>query len=242
LSVRLYGEGAASESNPARALHPSAQPLLDPAYRPFDLSISDQDRVVEWLREFRRFEENGQLPQLEVVWLPNDHTAALKPGAHSPYSMVADNDYALGRMVEALSHSRYWKDTLLVSIEDDAQAGADHVSDQRMPALVVSAFSNRGLVVHTHYTTSSVLRTIELIFGLPPMSQYDAGATPLSDVFVSGADMNPWKASLPQVSLTQVNPPGGAGAQASEHLELGRADASDPVEFNRVLMSNLRAR
>jgi YVTN family beta-propeller protein len=240
VSVRLYGEGAAAVSFPPRALHPSAQPLLDPAYHPFDLTISDQDRVVEWLREFRHFEQSGGLPQLEIVWLPSDHTAALKPGARAPYAMVADNDYALGRMVEALSHSRYWKDTLLVSIEDDAQAGPDHVSDQRMPAYVVSAFSNRGLVSHTHYTTSSVLRTIELILGLPPMSQFDAGATPLSDLFSAAPNTLPWKASSPNVSLVQTNPPGGPGARASEQLDLRSADASDPAEFNRILLTYLR--
>ena len=240
LSVRLYGEGALAGTNPARAAHPSAQSLLDPKYAPFNVSISDQERVTEWLREFRRFELSGQLPQLEVVWLPSDHTAALKAGAPTPFAMVADNDYALGRMVEALSHSRYWKDTLLVTIEDDAQAGPDHVSDQRIPALVVSAYTNRGLVIHTHYTTTSVLRTIELVLGLPPMSQFDAGATPLTDAFISVPDMRPWKASLPEVSLTQVNPPGSPGARASDHLELGEADASDPAEFNRILMTYLK--
>jgi len=240
LTVRLYGEGAVSESNPARALHPSAQPLLDPFYRPFDVNVSDQQRVVEWLREFRHYEENGLLPQLEVVWLPSDHTAGLKAGKRTPFAMVADNDYALGRMAEALSHSRYWKNTALFSVEDDAQDGPDHVSDQRIPALVISAYTNRGLVNHTHYTTTSVVRTIELLLGLPPMSQFDAGAVPLNDVFISVADLRPWKASLPQVSLTLVNPPGGPGARASEHLELGRADASDPAEFNRILMTYLR--
>ena len=242
LRVRLYGEGTVAGSNPVRALHPSAQPLLDPSYPSFDVSISDQDRAVEWLREFRRFELSGQLPQLEIVWLPSDHTAGLKAGARTPFAMVADNDYALGRIAEALSHSRYWKDTLLVSIEDDAQAGPDHISDQRMPALVVSAYSNRGLVNHTHYTTTSVVRSIELIFGLPPMSQFDAGAIPLTDAFISLPDLRPWKASLPQVSLTLVNPPGGPGARASEHLQLGEADASDPAEFNRILMTYLKAR
>ncbi len=204
------------------------------------MTVTDQDRVVEWLREFRQFDQNGQLPQLEIVALPNDHTAALKPGARTPYAMVADNDYALGRMVEALSHSRYWRDTLLVSIEDDAQSGPDHVSNHRIEALVVSAYDNRGLVDHTHYSTSSVLRTIELVLGLPPMSQFDASATPLSAVFSGQLDLKPWKATTPLVNLDATNPPGAPGSQASEKLDLRSADASDPVEFNRILATYLR--
>ncbi len=240
VNVRLYGEGAVSESSPARGVQPSIDALLDVAYRPFDVSYSDQDRIVEWLREFRQFEANGELPQLEVIWLPSDHTAAMKPGARTPYAMIADNDYALGRMVEALSHSRYWKDTLLVSIEDDAQAGPDHVSNQRIEALVVSAYVNRGAVDHTHYTTSSVLRTIELALGLPSMSMFDASATPLSGVFSQTPDVRPWRATLPQVSITAVNPANGPGAQASAKLDFRTADAVEPEEFNRILATYLK--
>ena len=239
LSVRLYGEGASVTGNTVRGDYPSIDPLLDPNYRPFDVTYSDQDRVVEWLREFRQFEANGTLPQLEVVWLPNDHTAAMKPGARTPYAMVADNDYALGRMIEALSHSRYWRDTLLISIEDDAQAGPDHVSSQRIEALVVSAYTSRGLVDHTHYSTSSVLRTIEALLSLPPMSQFDAGATSLAGVFTSVPDTRPWKAALPQTALDAINPADGPGARASERLDLRTADAADPAEFNRILLKYL---
>ncbi|HME82941.1 MAG TPA: alkaline phosphatase family protein [Candidatus Eremiobacteraceae bacterium] len=240
VSVRLYGEGAVEASSPARGVNPSIDPLLDTAYRPFDLTYSDQDRIVEWLREFRQFEAAGDLPQLELVWLPSDHTAGMKAGSRTPYAMIADNDYALGRMVEALSHSRYWKDTLLVSIEDDAQAGPDHVSNQRVEALAVSAYVNRGQVDHTHYTTSSVLRTIELVFGLPPMSQFDAGATPLNAVFTSTPDLRVWRATQPNISITAVNPAGGPGAQASAKLDLRSADAADPAEFNRILATYLK--
>ncbi|MBV8281185.1 MAG: hypothetical protein JO347_03870 [Candidatus Eremiobacteraeota bacterium] len=240
VSVRLYGEGALSGTSPAKGADPSVDPLLDTAYRPFDLTYSDQDRLAEWLREFRQYEASGNLPALEVVWLPSDHTAALKAGARTPYAMIADNDYALGRMVQALTQSRYWKDTLLVSIEDDAQAGPDHVSNQRMEALVVSAFDNRGMVDHTHYSTSSVLRTIELLLGLPPMSQFDASATPLAAVFTQTPDLRVWKASLPSVSITQLNPSKGAGAQASARLDWRTADAVDPDEFHRILDSYLK--
>ncbi|MBV8172667.1 MAG: beta-propeller fold lactonase family protein [Candidatus Eremiobacteraeota bacterium] len=239
LTVRLYGEGGVEGSSPARGLDAATGALLDPAYRPFDVTYSDQDRIVEWLREFRQFEASGQLPNLEVVWLPSDHTAAMRAGARTPYAMIADNDYALGRMIEALSHSRYWKDTLLVSIEDDAQAGPDHVSNQRIEALVISAYANRGMVDHTHYTTSSVLRTIELAFGLPPLSQFDASATPLSGVFTQSPDLRPWRASLPNISLTTINPP-SAAAQASASFDLSTADAVDPDQFNAVLAKYLK--
>jgi YVTN family beta-propeller protein len=238
VSVRLYGEGASG--NPAKGDYPSIDPLLDPNYRPFDVTYSDQNRIVEWLREFRQFEQSGALPQLEVVWLPSDHTAGMKPGARTPYAMIADNDYALGRMVEALSHSRYWRDTLLVSVEDDAQAGPDHVSNQRIEALVISAYANRGLVDHTHYSTSSVLRTIEAALGLPPMSQFDAGARPLAGLFTTVPDLRPWKATLPLTSISAINPPDGPGARASERLDLRTADAADPQEFNRILATYLK--
>jgi YVTN family beta-propeller protein len=238
VSVRLYGEGASGD--PAKGDYPSIDPLLDKSYRPFDVTYSDQNRIVEWLREFRQFEQSGALPQLEVVWLPSDHTAGMKPGARTPYAMIADNDYALGRMVEALSHSRYWRDTLLVSIEDDAQAGPDHVSNQRIEALVVSAYTNRGLVDHTHYSTSGVLRTIEAALGLPPMSQFDAGATSLAGLFTTVPDVRPWKATLPLVSIGAINPPDGPGARASERLDLRSADAADPQEFNRILATYLK--
>jgi YVTN family beta-propeller protein len=239
VSVRLYGEGAVEASSPARGLNPSIDPLLDTAYRPFDLTYSDQDRIVEWLREFRQFEASGDLPQLEVVWLPSDHTAGMKAGARTPYAMIADNDYALGRMVEALSHSRYWKDTLLVSIEDDAQAGPDHVSNQRIEALAVSSYVTRGIVDHTQYSTSGVLRTIELVFGLPPMSQFDASATPLG-VFAQTPDLRAWRATQPNINITALNPAGGPGAQASAKLDLRSADAADPAEFNRILATYLK--
>lgn len=238
VSVRVYGEGASGD--PAHGDYPSIDPLLDKNYRPFDVTYSDQDRVVEWLREFRQFEQSGALPQLEVVWLPSDHTAGMKSGVRTPYAMIADNDYALGRMVEALSHSRYWRDTLLVSVEDDGQAGPDHVSSQRIEALVVSSYANRGLVDHTHYSTSGVLRTIEAALGLPPMSQFDAGATPLTGLFTSVPDQRPWKATLPLISIDAINPSGGPGARASERLDLRTADASDPIEFDRILATYLK--
>ncbi len=244
LRVRVYGELTAFDSppgQPARPGVPSLEGILDPRYRGFDTTYSDQDRFAEWLREFHAYEATGTLPELEVVALPNDHTAALKPGYHTPYAMVADNDYALARMVDALSHSPYWRDTVIFSVEDDAQAGPDHVSDQRSVALLAGAYVARGIVDHTQYTSSSVLRTIEMLLGLPPMTQFDASATPMTRLFAPAPDVRTWRAVKPLVNLTDVNPATGAGARASMRLDLSKPDADDPAEFNKALFAGLHS-
>ncbi|HXM18559.1 MAG TPA: bifunctional YncE family protein/alkaline phosphatase family protein [Candidatus Tumulicola sp.] len=239
-SVRVYGEFTAFDSPPgaARAGVPSLEGILDTHYRGFDTAYSDQDRIHEWLREFHGYEATESLPALEVVSLPNDHTAALKPGYHTPNAMVADNDYALARMIEALSNSAYWRDTVVFSVEDDAQDGPDHVSDQRSVALVAGAYVRRGIVDHTQYTSSSVLRTVELLLGLPPMTQFDAAATPMTALFAATPDMRPWAAVAPSINLNGVNPT-GAAASASMRLDLSRPDANDPAEFRKALNARL---
>src|SRR6059036_2894194 len=163
----------------ADASVPGLRDIVAPSFAGFDLDITDNKRLNAWLSEFTLYVANGNLPQLSIVRLPNDHTAGTKPGAPTPRAMVEDNDLALGRFVEAVSNSVYWKDSAIFVVEDDAQAGPDHVDSHRSVLLVASPFARRGFVDHTLYSTSSVLRTIELILGLGPMSQYDAAATPL---------------------------------------------------------------
>ncbi len=243
VSVRDYGEFVdmdvlRGESTPSVK---SLQGRVDPKFRGFDLSYSDQGRADEWLREFSAYVAQRDLPGLEIVRLPDDHTAATKPGARTPFAMVASNDYALGRMVEALSHSVYWKDTVVISVEDDAQAGPDHVSDQRAELAIAGACVRRGYVDHTHYTTSGVLRTIELLLKLPPMSQFDAGATPLSAAFAPRADTRPWKATRPLVNLSDTNAAVAPDAKASMRLDLSDADRADAAALNRILLRYARA-
>jgi hypothetical protein len=188
--VRSYGEFVDHQAKTsagdvlAVASVPGLRGLVAPTFAGFDLDISDNKRMDNWQSEFSDYVKNGNLPQLSVVHLPNDHTKGTTPGSLTPRAMIADNDLALGRLVEAVSNSVYWKDTVIFVVEDDAQSGPDHVDSHRSVLLVASAFTKRSFVDHSFYTTSGVLRTMELILGLEPMSQYDAAATPLYNAFV----------------------------------------------------------
>ncbi len=169
------------------ALVPATMPGLaghtDLDYSGWDLRYPDQSRVDEWLKDFSGFESSGQMPTVQLVYLPRDHTMNTASGQPAPTAMVADNDLALGRLVDAVSHSRFWPDTAIFVVEDDAQDGADHVDTHRTVAQVISPYSQLGTVDSTFYSTVSMLRTIELIVGVPPLTQFDAAATPMSACF-----------------------------------------------------------
>ena len=181
--------------------------------------------------------------------LSNDHTSGLAPGKPSPQFYVADNDYALGRMVEAVSRSPYWKDTAVVAVEDDAQDGPDHVDCHRSVALVVSAYNRPGALVHGFHTTAGLIRTIELMLGLPPMNAQDAAAAPI-DVFRSGPpDLTPYAAALPQLDVDHLVTPRAESARDSETaaairrsgtLDLEHADADNPAVLNAVIWLSVR--
>jgi hypothetical protein len=140
------------------------------------------------------------------MWLSSDHTSGTGQGAPTPSALIADNDLAVGKILDSLSHSVFWKDTCLFVIEDDPQMGWDHVSGYRTTAYVASPYTKRGRVVHTQYNQTSLLRTMELILGLPPMNQLDATATPMWDCFVSQPDFAPFNALSNNVPLDQMNP------------------------------------
>src|SRR6185369_9932514 len=160
-------------------------------------------RLGVWLEEFR----TGQLPNLSVIRLPNDHTDGVSVRKPTPQFYVADNDYALGLMVEAVSNSPYWKDTAIVVVEDDAQDGPDHIDAHRSVALVISAYNKPGALVHEFHNTVSLIRTIELLLGIEPMNQLDATATPIN-IFRGTPDLRPYKAVLPNVALDNlITPP-----------------------------------
>ncbi len=190
VSVRSYGEFAAHKGGLAAdgtatptatatattgdvvATVPGLNGHVSQTYPPFNLSIPDQRRADAWLQEFVGHDTNEEVPALSIIRLGNDHTAATRPGWPTPRAMVADNDLALGRIVEAISKSRIWKESAIFVVEDDAQNGPDHVDAHRSIVLAISPFSHRRGLDSTLYTTSGVLRTMELILGLPPMSQY----------------------------------------------------------------------
>jgi DNA-binding beta-propeller fold protein YncE len=248
VSVRSYGEFAGrgeedehdAGEGVTRAMVPGLEGKVHPGYPPYDLRIPDNKRVDVWLEEFREFEKNGKLPQLSIIRLGNDHTAGTRPGYPTPRAMIAENDLALGRIVEAISKSRYWKDSAIFVLEDDAQNGPDHVDSHRSVALVISPYSRRGAVDSTLYTTSGMLRTIELILGLEPMSQYDAAATPMYGAFQADPLLTPYALRPARVPLDEMNDPLAWGAEASVAMNLEEADMAPELELNEILWKSVR--
>ncbi|HTX58411.1 MAG TPA: hypothetical protein VMH02_01955 [Verrucomicrobiae bacterium] len=213
---------------------------IDPHYPAFDLQISDELRADEWLREFKGYVQSGSLPQLEIVWLPNDHTELTLPGALTPQAYVALNDHAFGRIVDAVSHSPFWKSTAIFAIEDDAQFGPDHIGDQRTTFYLASPYAAPG-VHHARYSTSSVVRSIEMLLGLPPMSIYDTVAPPLYDAFTLKPNFASYEALPERVDVRARNPVNAPGAATSERLDFADPDAIDPSIARAILTSAARA-
>lgn len=172
----------------------------------WDLDVPDVVRAANFIRDLKQFEDKGEFPELTILWLPADHTSGTKFGSPTPAASVADNDLAFGQVVEALSHSKFWKDTCIFAIEDDPQSGWDHVSGYRTTAYVISPYTKRHAVVSTQYNQTSLLRTMELMLGLPPMNQMDATATPMFDCFTETPDFTPFVALANQVPIDEMNP------------------------------------
>ncbi len=249
VSLRNYGEflgvGAGFETpkftGRFEATEVNLAPFTCPFYPGFDLEVSDNARVDLWLKEFREYEKKGEMPRLEIVRLGNDHTAGTKKGALTPRAYVADNDLALGRLVEALSRSPFWKETAVFVVEDDAQNGCDHVDAHRTVALVVSPWTRRGGAVDsTMYSTTSVLRTMELILGLPPLSQHDASATPMSNAFSDTPDLTPFVHRAARVPLYEENPVGAPMQALSGTWDFSREDAAPDVPLNEAIWKSVR--
>lgn len=246
VSYRSYGEfghrerGEASQEGPVVASVPGLEGHMSPTYPSWNLSIPDGKRIDAWLEEFRGFEARGDLPRLSIFHLPNDHTAGTLAGSHTPRAMIAENDVALGRLVEAISHSRYWKDSVIFVLEDDAQDGPDHVDAHRSVAFVISPYTRRGSLDSTLYTTASMVRTIELILGLPPMSQYDAAATPMSAAFAGRPDLKPYTALPARVSVDETNDPAAYGSAASAAMNFEEPDRAPESELNEIVWKSVR--
>jgi YVTN family beta-propeller protein len=246
LTFRNYGEfTTALPTNDQNALprYKTGDATLDkytaPDYAGGDMRVRDQARADVWLKEFQGFVEKGNLPSLEFVYLPRDHTQGGRPGANTPKSCFADNDLALGRIVEAVSHSPYWKDTAFFILEDDAQDGPDHIDSHRSVLLTISAYNRVG-TIHRFVNTTDVFATIEAILGLPPLSQFDFYGRPLREVFAKEPDLRPYVALKPEQSLEEVNPTQGKTGQASLQLNLDKPDAADDDTFNRILWEMIK--
>ncbi len=221
---------------------------FDPNFADFRLDYPDQFRADEFLREFSGFvsaRQHGdpaqELPNLVVLRLPNDHTYGARAGMPTPQASVKDNDLALGRVVEAVSHSPYWDDTAILVLEDDAQDGPDHVDAHRSVALVISKYAPHGLkphVEHGFYTTVNVIRTIEDLLGLPPMNHNDAQAPPISGQFAGKGDQPAFDADRRHEndgSLFQANPADTKSARQSATLDFSKEDKANPAKLNSIL-------
>ena len=268
LSVRAYGERGRAVIDPPSAtwtdiyqdwknktgrIRISAVPLVlglkdiyHPSYPGFNMRITDQVRADIFLEEFRRFERDGGLARLNILLLPQNHTNGTAEGYPTPRATVADNDLALGRVVEAISHSRYWRESAIFVTEDDAQNGLDHVAGHRTVGLVISPWVRRRAVDSTFYTTIHMYRTIEQVLGLPPSNQFDLAAEPMFTVFTATPDFTPYKALPNRIPLDEMNPPAkklaGAArrfAEASARMDFEEPDAADEQLLNRAVWHSL---
>ncbi|WP_435018215.1 alkaline phosphatase family protein [Tundrisphaera sp. TA3] len=195
----------------------------------------DTDNVEAFLKEFRQFEKDGNLPRFIVMSLGEDHTSGTTPGAFTPQACVASNDLALGRLVDAVSKSSYWKETAIFVIEDDAQNGPDHVDAHRTVGLVISPYTKRKAVDSTQYQTVSMIRTMELILGLPPLSQFDAAARPMFESFTDVADLTPYDHLPARIDLEAKNTALAYGADRSSKMDFSEYDRIDDFELNEIL-------
>lgn len=228
---------------------PSAAKVLDPHYPPFNLDIPDQYRVDYWLKDFKKLDAANQVPNLTILWLPDDHTAGMSTGHPYPINYQADNDLALGRMVEAISHSKVWAQSAILVEEDDSQNGADHVDGHRQPVYVISPYTvapqapGEGKAIHTTYTAVNINRTIENILGIQPLTQFDLVASPMFDVFQNTPDLAPFDHLPASIPLDRgVGLPGGSAVawnavakawiKATDEVMKGKYDKADSVDPN----------
>jgi YVTN family beta-propeller protein len=241
VSFRSYGEFVSSDQppgQPARARVKTLEGHIDPLYRPFDLKYPDAKRVQRFISEFQRLDAADQMPRLQIVRLPNDHTHGSSAHFPTPSAYLADNDLALGQLVETVSHSRFWSQTAIFVVEDDAQNGSDHVDAHRTIAFVISPYARRGVTDSTMYSTSSMLRTMELILGLKPMTQFDAAATPMFASFQATPDTRPYQPAPENVNMNEKNEASAWGSDLKMNFAV--EDAADEFLLNEAVWKSVR--
>ena len=243
VTYRSYGEWVANgktPKDPGRAKVKALEGHIDSGFRSYDLDYPDVKRAERFISEMKRFEKEGGMPQLSIVRLPNDHTYGTRVGKPTPTAMVAENDLALGMLVEAVTKSKFWKETAIFVVEDDAQNGSDHVDAHRTVAFVISPYTQSGKVDSTMYSTAGMLRTMELILGLKPMSQFDAAARPMYNAFVSKPSFEGYQHVVPKTDMKAINKKTAWGAKLSEKFNLATEDAADDLLFNEVIWRSVR--
>jgi len=241
VSYRSYGEFVnyfMPSNAPTTTRIKALQGHIDPGYRGWDLGYQDVTRAARFIAELKRLEAEGDMPRLQIVRLPSDHTHGVTAGSRTPTAYVGDNDLAVGQVVEAVSHSKFCPETAIFIVEDDAQNGPDHVDAHRTTAYVISPYTKHGAVDSTLYSTSSMLRTIELILGLKPMSQFDAAATPMFNSFQATPDLHPYQALPANVDLEERNSAHAWGGQLK--MNFAREDAADDQLLNEVVWRSVR--
>ncbi len=243
ITYRSYGEWVANGRGPDQPGTAKTRALIghiDPLYRSFDMAYPDLKRAERFISELHRFEQEGDMPRLQIVRLPNDHTSGTSPGKPTPLAHVTDNDRAFGLVVEAISKSKFWPQTAIFCVEDDAQNGPDHVDAHRTIAFVASPYARRGGRDSTLYSTSSMLRTMELILGLKPMSQFDVAAMPMFASFQSQPDARPFTAKEVTASMDEKNAKTAWGADRSRKMNFAKEDAADDLQLNEVIWRSIR--
>ncbi|GGB08813.1 bifunctional YncE family protein/alkaline phosphatase family protein [Puia dinghuensis] len=237
VSYRTYGEFADD------ALKPNIPVLIGHTclyYRGWDLGFYDTARVTQWERDFDSLVAAGALPHMNTVRFGNDHTEGLRKGRLTPFAHVADNDLAVGEFLEHLSQSPVWKESVVFILEDDAQNGPDHVDAHRSTAYIAGGMIKRHFVDHTPYSTTSMLRTMELILGVPPMSQYDAAATPMWRCFATTPDLTPFRSLPANIDLRETNTASNEWSRRSSAIDLTREDRVPDRLFNEILWKGIK--
>jgi len=243
VSYRSYGEfvrNGKTPNDPGAARVAALKEHFDPWFRSFDMDYQDVKRAARFISELKRLEHLGDMPRLQIVRLPNDHTSGTATNKPTPAAAVADNDLALGRLIEAVSWSKFWPQTALFVVEDDAQNGPDHVDAHRTIAYVISPWTKRNFVDSTMYSTASMLRTIELILGLRPMSQFDAAAMPMFNSFAARPDFGGYRARPANIDLEEQNQKTAWGADKSNKMDFTKEDAADDLLLNEIVWRAVR--
>jgi YVTN family beta-propeller protein len=239
ISYRTYGEFTDFADNDKAAI-PALDGHVAKGFPNFNMTILDIDREKLWERDFDSLLARDAVPRFSTIRLGNDHTSGLRPGAYTPFASVADNDLAVGRLVAHLSKTKIWNESVVFILEDDAQNGPDHVDAHRSTAYLAGGFVKRGFIDHTLYSTSGMLRTMELILGLPPMSQYDAAATPMWRCFQKVADSRPFTLREATVDIRTKNVAWNPDARRSMAFDFSREDAAPDLELNQIIWRAVR--
>jgi len=236
VSYRTYGEFADDYKPNLKIL----EGHFCPYYTSWDETVRDTTRVNQWKRDFDSLLRISAVPQLNTLRLINDHTEGMSLGRPTPFAHVADNDWAVGLFIEHLSKSPIWEQSVVFIVEDDAQNGPDHVDAHRTTAYVAGGYVKRGYIDHTPYSTSSMVRTIELILGMAPMSQYDAAATPMWRSFSKTVNTKTFQAIPANVNLNDVNTKDGPLAKKSKTFDFSKEDRVNDFEFSEVIWKGVR--